>query len=82
MGCPLITRGETILSSFSSKHITAHSLRKTFGSRLYEATSDLYLVAETLGHSSVETTKRHYADITNKHKEEARNVLSLSSKNT
>ncbi len=64
------------------KHITAHSLRKTFGSRLYEATSDLYLVAETLGHSSVETTKRHYADITNKHKEEARNVLSLSSKNT
>lgn len=59
------------------KHLTAHSLRKTFGSRLYEATSDLYLVAETLGHSSVETTKRHYADITNQHKEENRNVLSL-----
>ncbi len=59
------------------KHITAHSLRKSFGSRLYEASSDLYLVAETLGHSSVETTKRHYADITNKHKEENRNILSL-----
>ena len=59
------------------KHITAHSLRKTFGSRLYEATSDLYLVADTLGHSSVETTKKHYADITNQHKEEARNLLKL-----
>lgn len=59
------------------KHITVHSLRKTFGSRLYEASSDLYLVAETLGHSSVETTKKAYADLTNKHKEENRNVLSL-----
>ncbi len=59
------------------KHITSHSLRKTFGSRLYESSSDLYLVAETLGHSSVETTKKHYADITNKHKEENRNILNL-----
>ena len=59
------------------KHLTAHSLRKTFGSRLYEATSDLYLVAETLGHSSVETTKKHYADITNQHKEENRNAISI-----
>lgn len=60
-----------------TKHITVHSLRKTFGSRLFEATSDLYLVAETLGHKSVNTTKKHYADITNQHKEKSRNALKL-----
>lgn len=57
------------------KNITPHKLRSTFGTNLYEATSDLYLVAEVLGHSSVETTKKHYANISNQHKYENRNKI-------
>ena len=59
----------------NTKHITPHKLRSTFGTALYEETSDIYLVAETLGHASVDTTRKHYADISNKHKEAARNIL-------
>ena len=43
------------------KKITPHKLRSTFGTQLYQETGDLYLVAETLGHSSVETSKRYAA---------------------
>lgn len=57
------------------KNITPHKLRSTFGTTLYEKTGDLYLVAETLGHASVETTRKHYADISNKHKQENRNKV-------
>lgn len=42
------------------KHITPHTLRKTHGTKLYEQTGDIYLVASALGHSSVETTQKHY----------------------
>jgi len=35
---------------------TAHTLRHSLGTRLYEATGDLYIVKEVLGHSSVDTT--------------------------
>jgi integrase/recombinase XerC len=57
------------------KHITPHKLRSTFGTALYENTGDLYLVAEVLGHSSVETTRKHYANISNQHKFENRNKI-------
>lgn len=59
------------------KNITPHKLRSTYGTTLYEATGDLYLVAEVLGHSSVETTKKHYANISNQHKFENRNKVSF-----
>ncbi len=36
--------------------LTAHSLRHRFGSKLYEATRDLLLVATAMGHTSTETT--------------------------
>lgn len=36
---------------------TAHSLRHRFATRVYQATGDLYVVAELLGHESIETTK-------------------------
>lgn len=42
------------------KHVTPHTLRKTHGTRLYEQTGDIYVVASSLGHTSVETTTRHY----------------------
>ncbi len=44
--------------------ISPHKLRSTFATNLYNETGDIYLVAETLGHTSVDTTRRHYADMT------------------
>lgn len=43
-----------------SKKITPHKLRSTYGTNLYKETSDIYLVADALGHKSVETTRQHY----------------------
>ncbi|MBO7214665.1 MAG: tyrosine-type recombinase/integrase [Clostridia bacterium] len=43
------------------KKITPHKLRSTFGTNLYRETNDIYLVADFLGHSDVNTTKKHYA---------------------
>lgn len=44
--------------------ISPHKLRSTFATNLYNETGDIYLVADTLGHSSVDTTRKHYADVT------------------
>lgn len=46
------------------KKITPHKLRSTFGTNLYKATGDIYAVADCLGHKDVNTTKKHYAAIT------------------
>lgn len=39
--------------------VATHSMRKTYAQRLYDATGDIYLVAEALGHKAVETTKKY-----------------------
>ncbi len=57
------------------KHITPHKLRSTFATTLYEQTGDIYLVAETLGHKDVSTTKEHYANLSDKRKENNRNKV-------
>ena len=44
--------------------ISPHKLRSTFATNLYNKTGDIYLVADVLGHSSVDTTRKHYADMT------------------
>jgi integrase len=41
---------------------------------LYEETSDIYLVADALGHKSVDTTRMHYADMTESHKRRAAQI--------
>lgn len=46
------------------KNITPHKLRSTYGTNLYRETKDIYIVAEVLGHRDVNTTKKHYAAIT------------------
>ena len=46
-----------------TKKITPHKLRSTYGTNLYKETGDIYLVADALGHKSVETTRQHYAAI-------------------
>lgn len=43
------------------KKITPHKLRSTFGTNLYRETGDIYVVADFLGHSDINTTKKHYA---------------------
>lgn len=45
------------------KNITPHKLRSTYGTNLYRETKDIYVVADVLGHKDVNTTKRHYAAI-------------------
>ena len=44
--------------------ISPHKLRSTYATNLYNETGDIYLVADVLGHSSVDTTRKHYADMT------------------
>ncbi len=45
------------------KKISPHKLRSTFGTNLYKETRDIYIVADVLGHKDVNTTKKHYAAI-------------------
>ncbi len=45
------------------KKITPHKLRSTYGTKLYQETHDIYVVADVLGHKDVNTTKKHYAAI-------------------
>ena len=51
-----------------------HTLRRTYGTLLYEATSDISLVSETLGHKDLNTTRQHYADVSEEHKKIAGNM--------
>jgi len=46
------------------KNISPHKLRSTFGTNLYRSTKDIYVVADVLGHKDVNTTKKHYAQLT------------------
>lgn len=59
---------ENLVKKFSQmasplKKISPHKLRSTFGTNLYKETKDIYIVADVLGHKDVNTTKRHYAAI-------------------
>ena len=59
------------------KHITPHKLRSTYGTRLYHATQDIYVVADVLGHRDVNTTKKHYAAISDDIRRNAATAVSL-----
>ncbi|MCI8661563.1 MAG: tyrosine-type recombinase/integrase [Lachnospiraceae bacterium] len=62
------------------KKITPHKLRSTYGTNLYRETGDIYLVADVLGHSDVNTTKKHYAALEDERRRSARNVVRLREK--
>lgn len=57
----LMVKKYTALAAPLKKHLSPHKLRSTFGTNLYHETGDIYLVADVLGHSDVNTTRRHYA---------------------
>ncbi len=57
--------------------ISPHKLRSTFATNLYNATGDIYLVADVLGHSSVDTTRKHYADMTDARRRMAADYVRL-----
>ena len=64
------------------KKITPHKLRSTYGTELYRETGDIYVVAEVLGHKDINTTKRHYAAISDDIKRDAaRKVILRDPKN-
>ena len=62
------------------KKITPHKLRSTFGTNLYRATGDIYAVADCLGHKDVNTTKKHYAAITEDVRKNAAKSITLNKK--
>lgn len=59
----LVKKYASVAAPLKSK-ISPHKLRSTFATNLYHETGDIYLVADVLGHSSVDTTRKHYADMT------------------
>ncbi len=61
------------------KKITPHKLRSTYGTRLYNETGDIYIVADVLGHKDVNTTKKHYAAITEDNRKKVADAVKLRS---
>lgn len=59
------------------KTITPHKLRSTYGTNLYNETKDIYIVAEVLGHKDVNTTKKHYAAISEDIRKSVAGVVKL-----
>ncbi len=59
------------------KKITPHKLRSTYGTSLYKETGDIYLVASVLGHSDVNTTRKHYAAISDEERMKVTNAVKL-----
>ena len=61
----------------TTKKITPHKLRSTYGTTLYKETGDIYLVADVLGHKDVNTTKKHYAAMDDERRRKAAGAVRL-----
>ncbi len=59
------------------KKISPHKLRSTYGTNLYRETQDIYVVADVLGHKDVNTTKKHYAAMSDDIRRDAANKVKL-----
>lgn len=59
--------------------LATHSLRKTFAQRLYDASGDIFLVQELLGHKSVETTQA-YLGVSYRKMQQATEAIELNNK--
>ena len=63
------------------KRITPHKLRSTYGTMLYQESGDIYLVADVLGHKDVNTTRKHYAAMTEEKSRQAARYIKLREEN-
>lgn len=63
------------------KKITPHKLRSTFGTDLYRQTGDIYAVADFLGHKDVNTTRKHYAAISQDSRRASADIVKLRKDN-
>ena len=61
----------------TTKKITPHKLRSTYGTQLYKETGDIYLVADILGHADVNTTRKHYAALEEERKQSVKDIVTL-----
>ena len=61
----------------TTKKITPHKLRSTYGTALYQETGDIYLVADVLSHKDVNTTKKHYAALDDSRRRQAATAVKL-----
>ena len=57
-----------------TQKLTPHKLRRTYGTALYNRTSDIYMVADVLGHKDENTTVKHYVAIEEEHKRQASQI--------
>lgn len=64
-------------SAVPLKKITPHKLRSTYGTMLYQNTGDIYLVADVLGHKDVNTTRKHYAAMSEENRKMAAKAVTL-----
>lgn len=62
------------------KRISPHKFRSTFGTMLNEETGDIYLVADVLGNKDVNTTRKHYAAMSDQHRRMAAGKVKLREK--
>ena len=62
------------------RKMSPHKLRSTYATNLYKETQDIYLVAEALGHSDVNTTRKHYAAMSDARRRAAAQNTHLPSK--
>ena len=61
----------------TTKKITPHKLRSTYGTSLYQETGDIYLVADVLGHCDVNTTRKHYAAMDDNRRRQAARAVRM-----
>ena len=58
----------------TTKKITPHKLRSTYGTALYKDTGDIRLVSDVLGHKDINTTAKHYAAMEEEHRKLAATI--------
>jgi site-specific recombinase XerC len=59
------------------KELSAHKMRSTYGTILYRETRDIYLVADRMGHSDVNTTRKHYAKMDEERQKQVAGAIKL-----
>lgn len=61
--------------NIKDKNISPHKLRATFGTQVYEATKDIYLTQQVMGHNSPKTTELYIRGTDNKNINIATNIM-------